>query len=148
MRSRIQTIAVPSEIGDFADEVRRVYFELGRVFGADSLTGECSPSIDVYETEESMEIAVDVPGVDRAAIRIVCRRDGVLVVGEKIAHRSHAESTFHLVERGYGRFARVVRLTQPTDPSKARATLTGGELRISIPKIKDRRGQTIRIAIT
>jgi HSP20 family protein len=148
VRPRVHAIAIPSEIGDFADEVRRVYFELGRVFGADSLTGECSPAVDVFETEESIEIAVDLPGVDRTAIRIVCRGDGVLVVGEKVAHRSQTESTFHLVERGYGRFARVIRLTCPTDPSKARATLAGGELRISIPKIEDRRGQTIRIAIT
>jgi HSP20 family protein len=148
MRPRGHAIAISSEIGDFADEVRRVYFELGRVFGADSLAGECSPSIDVYETEETMEISVDLPGVDHGAVRVVCRRDGVLMVGEKVARRSHGESTFHLVERGYGRFARVVRLMRPTDASKAKATLTGGELRISIPKIHDRRGQTIRIPIT
>src|SRR5262249_48452276 len=102
----------------------------------------------VYETEEMMEIAVDLPGVDPSAIRLACRRDGLLVVGEKVARRSHTESTFHLVERGYGRFARVVRLMRPTDPSKARARLIDGELRISIPKIDDRRGQTIRIPIS
>ena len=34
--------------------------ELGRVFGSDSLAGECVPPIDVYETDDTLEIAVDL----------------------------------------------------------------------------------------
>src|SRR4051812_36838256 len=73
MRSRIHAVAFPSEIGDFADEVRLVFLELGRVFGSESLAGECSPALDVYETDDSIEIAVDLPGVDPAAIRVVAK---------------------------------------------------------------------------
>src|SRR6266511_2317318 len=68
VRPRIHTVALPSELGDFADEVRRVFLELGRVFGAESLAGECSPPVDVYETDETIEVAVDLPGVDAPAI--------------------------------------------------------------------------------
>src|SRR2546426_12334307 len=104
MRTRIQTVAVPSEIGDFADEVRRVFLELGRVFGAESLTAECSPAIDVYETDDAIEVVVDLPGVDRSAVRVIIKGDDVLVAGEKMARKARGESSFHLVERGYGRF--------------------------------------------
>src|SRR3982074_1914665 len=100
--------AIPSEIGDFSDEVRRVFLELGRVFGSDSLAGECVPPIDVYETDDTLEIAVDLPGVDPAAIRGLCKGDSILVAGEKAARRARSDSSFHLVERGYGRFARVI----------------------------------------
>jgi HSP20 family protein len=147
VRPRVHAITIPSEIGEFADEVRQVFLELGRVFGAESLTGECSPAIDVYETDETIEITVDLPGVDAASIRILSKGDSVLVAGEKSARRAHSESSFHLVERGYGRFARVVRLTRACDPSKARAILRHGELRIGVPKIKDRRGTPIPIRI-
>jgi HSP20 family molecular chaperone IbpA len=58
MRSRIQTVAFPSEIGEFADDVRRIFLELGRVFGSESLAGECSPTVDVYETDDTLEIAI------------------------------------------------------------------------------------------
>jgi HSP20 family protein len=51
------------------------------------------------------------------------------------------------VERSYGRFARVARLTKPCDSSQARATLVNGELRVSLPKIADRRGRTTTIQI-
>jgi len=147
MRPRIHAIAFPSEIGDFAAEARQVFLELGRAFGSESLAGECAPPLDVYETDDTLEITVDLPGVDAAAVRIIGKGDGVLIAGEKAARRARRESSFHLVERGYGRFARVVRLGRPCDASKARATLVDGELRVSIPKIAERRGRAISIAV-
>src|SRR5207249_7045787 len=141
MRTRIQTVAVPSEIGDFADEVRRVFLELGRVFGAESLTGECAPAIDVYETDDAIEVVVDLPGVDVKAVRLLTKGDSVLVAGEKAPRRVRGESSFHLVERGYGRFARVIRLSRPCDMSKAHARLIHGELHVAVPKVVDRRGR-------
>src|SRR4051794_38889426 len=120
MRHRIQAIALPSEVGNFTDEVRQVFLELGRVFGADSLAGECAPAVDVYETDETVEIAVDLPGVEPGAVRIIAKGDGMLIAGEKAPRRARSESTFHLVERGYGRFARVVRVARACDTSKAR----------------------------
>jgi len=147
MRQRIDAISLPLEIGEFADEVRRVFLELGRVFGAESLAGECSPAVDVYETDDSVNITVDLPGVELTGIRIVCKGDSVLIAGEKAARRARSESSFHLVERGYGRFARVVRLARSCDTSKARATLANGELHISLPKINERRGKAIQIAV-
>ena len=148
MRTRVHTIAIPSEIGDFADEIRRTFLELGRVFGAESLAGECSPAIDVYETDERMEVVVDLPGVDPAAVRIVAKADSILIAGDKAPRRAGGESSFHLVERGYGRFARVVRLGRACDLAHAQARIVNGELQISVPKIADRRGKAISIAIS
>jgi HSP20 family protein len=147
MRPRVLAFSVPSEAGDFSDELRQVFAELGRAFGSESLTGECSPAIDVYETDDSLEIAVDLPGVEPAAVRVLSKGDSILIAGEKAARRAGGESSFHLVERGYGRFARVVRLSRACDASKATATLSGGELRVSVPKIGDRRGRAISIAV-
>ena len=148
MRPRVHSIGFPSEIGDFAAEARQVFLELGRAFSSESLAGECAPALDVYETDDTLEITVDLPGVDPAAVRIVGKGDAVLIAGEKVARRARGESSFHLVERGYGRFARVVRLGRACDTSKARATLIHGELRISIPKLADRRNRAIAIAIS
>jgi HSP20 family protein len=147
MRSRIQTLAVPFELGEFSDEVRRVYSDLGRAFGSESLAGECSPALDVYETDDTVEITVDVPGVDAAAVRVIAKGDSLLIAGEKSARRAGGESSFHLVERGYGRFARVVRLGRACDTANARATLAGGELRVTVPKIADRRGRSVTITV-
>jgi HSP20 family protein len=138
---------MPSEVGDFADEIKRVFLELGRTFGLDSLAGECSPSVDVFETDGAIEITVDLPGVDPGAVRVIVKDNTVLIAGEKTARRGVADSTFHLVERGFGRFARTVRLAEPCEAARASAVLAGGELRISLPKVGDRRGVAIPITV-
>ena len=147
MRPRVHALSIPSEIGDFSDEIRRAFQELGRVLGTSSVAGECSPAVDVYETDETLEVVVDLPGVEPAAVRVLTKGDSVLVVGDKTPRRAHGESSFHLVERGYGRFARVVRLGRACDVSRAHARIVHGELQVSIPKIADRRGKSIAIAI-
>ena len=147
MRSRIHSVVLPSEVGEFADEVQRVFLELGRTFGMESLAGECSPAVDVYETEASVEIAVDLPGVDPSAVRVIVKGATVLIVGEKPARRARGDSSFHLVERGFGRFARSIKLTGAVDGAQARAILTDGELRVSIPKVADRRGRSIQVPV-
>jgi HSP20 family protein len=147
MRPRIQAVVIPSESSEFADELSRLLKEIGRSAGS-LLTAECSPPLDIYETDDAFEIAMDLPGVDLSAVRVVAKGNAVLIAGEKIPRRGRGDSSFHLVERGYGRFARVARLTKPCDSSQARATLVDGELRISLPKIADRRGRptTIQVA--
>jgi HSP20 family protein len=146
MRSRLHAVVLPSEPGEFTDDVRRIFFELGRTSG-EMLTGECSPALDVYETDETIEITMDLPGVARDAVRVVGKGQAILIAGEKAPRRSRGDSSFHLVERGYGRFARAVRLTTACDTSRARATITDGELRVSLPKIIDRRSRVIPIPI-
>ena len=140
-------MVLPSEVGDFAEEVRRVFLELGRTFGPEALAGECSPALDVFETDEAIVVVVDLPGVDRDAIRLLVKGDTLLVAGEKAARRARVETSYHLVERGFGRFARAVRIGRTCDAARARATHADGELRIVLPKAMDRRGRPIPIAI-
>jgi HSP20 family protein len=147
MRSRIQAVVLPSEAGEFADEVRRIFVELGRASG-EMLNGECSPAVDVYETDSAVEISMDLPDVDLAFVRVVAKGQTVLIAGEKAPRRGRGDSSFHLVERGYGRFARAIRLTAACDTAKATARLKNGELRVRLPKIVEQRGRTIRIAVT
>lgn len=139
---------LPSEPVEFRDELRRVFRELDRTAGTDAaLAGECAPALDVYETDESVEVTMDLPGVESSSVRIIAKGDTLLIAGHKTPRRTRGESSFHLVERGYGRFARAIRIATPSDPTRARAALVDGELRVSIPKLVDRRGQAIQIVI-
>src|SRR5580765_4470326 len=147
MRPRIQAVVIPSESSEFADELSRLLNEIGRSAGS-LLTAECSPPLDIYETDDAFEIAMDLPGVDLGALRVVAKGNAVLIAGEKIPRRGRGDSSFHLVERGYGRFARVARLSSPCDTANARARFTNGELRVSLRKIAERRGRPIPIAIS
>ena len=95
------------------------------------VSGECLPLLDVFETERTIEIVLDVPGVTADSMRILIKSGVVLVAGEKErAEPARGPASFHLVERDFGRFARAVRVHAAIDASQARARLKDGELRI------------------
>ena len=139
----------PHESADLADAVRRLLRDLDRTHGPGASVGECRPPIDVYETSEAIEVAIDLPGVGPDDLRVAIRDNSVVVVGEKPAGSCAAKNArFHLAERTFGRFARALRLLTPVDASRARAELSGGRLRIIVPRIDDRRGREIPVKVT
>ncbi len=113
------------------------------------MTGECAPEVDVVETPGAFEISVDLPGVGIDAVRVCFKRGAFIIAGQKMPPLAPhlATATFHRIERGFGRFARAIRLPGAIDASRARATLRAGELRLVIPKIQDRREREISIPI-
>src|SRR5689334_10002044 len=121
MRPRIHALAIPSELGDFSDEVRRVYLELGRAFGSESLAGECAPALEARVTDDRLELSVRWPGRHAAAMRVMGKGDSVPAGCEKSARRGRAGASFHLDEHGDGRFARVIRLERAYDTAQGKA---------------------------
>ena len=133
---------------DLGDELRRLFDRLDGESRAAGGTGECTPPLDVIDSPGSVEIVMDLPGVKADAVQIVLSRATILIAGTKMAAGcAHKDAAFHLAERTFGRFARVVRLAGAFDAGRARATLTAGELRIEMPRIEERRGRQIRIPI-
>jgi HSP20 family protein len=109
---------------------------------------ECSPPLDVVETNQRMEVLLDLPGVPASAIDIVFADNVLRITGEKLpALCEHTNAGFHLAERAFGRFARAIQIEGAFDAGRAAATLSQGELRIVLPRIEERRGARIRIPI-
>jgi HSP20 family protein len=136
---------------DLAADVHRLLDDLARR-RADRrhvVAGECMPVVDVFETDKTVEIVLDLPGIAADAIRILFKSGVLLIVGEKerpdLTKRGPA--SFHLVERDFGRFARAVRVNAAIDGAQARARLVNGELRVVLPRIKDRRGAGLIVPI-
>jgi HSP20 family protein len=139
-----------SEATDLADDIRGLFEDLARTLPRERrvYSGECHPTLDVLETEEAVEVTVDVAGVTADSLRVLFRAGVLLIVGEKPPSGGGGQQTYHLVEREFGRFARVVRLSGAFNVSNAHAALRNGELRIVLPKLEERRGSPHRIAIT
>ena len=109
------------------------------------MAGECSPPIDVYETDDAMEIRVDLPAVDAADVRVAIKGATVLIAGEKTPRRGRGDSSFHLVERGFGRFARTVGLSAACDTSRAQRHAPAWRTAHHAAEVGDRRGRLIEI---
>lgn len=133
---------------DLAEDARQLLLELDRdVPGAAAINAECRPPLDVLETATAVEVVVDVPGVPSDALRVAVRRSTLLVVGAKLAGPPDSSAKFHLAERSFGRFARAVRISGAFDASRATAHAAAGQLRVVLPRIEERRGRVVVIAV-
>jgi HSP20 family protein len=134
---------------DLPEEIKRLFDNLlDEGILPRSTAAEYSPALDVVETDGAVDILVDLPGVLSEEIHVLFTRNVLLIAGQKLPRAcDHGEATFHLAERAFGRFARIVRLDGAYDGARANATLGCGELRVTIPQIDDRRGREIRIPI-
>jgi len=143
------TLIPSTEVGELAEDIREIFEELASTLKTEqrAYSGECHPAVDVFETDDAVEIVMDLSGISRDAFRVVFRAGVVLIAGEKAPPVARGPQTFHLVEREFGRFARGVRVNGAFDVQATRAAVRDGELTIVLPKREDRRGRPHRILI-
>jgi len=130
-------------------ERRELPAELLRLLDATPVAAECTPPLDIIETNAALEAVLDIPGVPEESVEIVLSGNVLLVTGQKLPSPcEHRDAAFHIAERSFGRFARAIGVDGAFDAGRATATLNNGELRIVLPRLADRRGGPIRIPIT
>lgn len=133
---------------DLAEDARRLLADIDRqIPGAAALSADCRPPVDVMETADTIEVVVDIAGVSPDALRVLVRRDTLLVVGAKLPGAITGRARYHVAERGYGQFARAIRLSGAFDAGRARASVQAGVLRVALPRVTDRRGQPVSIPV-
>ena len=115
---------------------------------ADRLPGsEWSPAVDVFESRDRLVVVIEVPGLPPESLRVVFRERELVLAGERRARRTGAGSTFLCLERPHGRFERAIPLDVPVDVARARATLAGGLLTVTLPRLRERRGRETVVPI-
>lgn len=94
------------------------------------------PSIDVVETDKNIEITAELPGLDRENVDISVEDDLLTIRGEKKveAQQDDQNRNYHVSERSYGVFYRVIQLPPGVDPSGIQAFMSKGVLKLEIPK--------------
>jgi HSP20 family protein len=110
--------------------------------------GECEcgyrPRADVREHENGFDLAVELPGLDKADVKIAVA-DGVLTVsGERKVPEGNG---FSRVEGEYGPFERSFSLSDVIDTTKIAATMDKGVLHISLPRREETKPREIEVAV-
>jgi HSP20 family protein len=92
------------------------------------------PLADVRETDESVIVAIDLPGIDKQDVDITVSEDELRVVAEKKEETEVSEKDFHKRERTWRRFERAVKLPVAVKGEEAKARLQSGVLEVTLPK--------------
>ena len=135
-------------------EAARIQSEINRLFDnlldldRDSKSGIAwQPNVDILETEESLIVKVELPGVGRDELQLSVHAGNVVIEGEKRRPVVDGQVHFHTAERQFGTFRRVIHLGVPVNTRVATAHLNEGLLRLTFPKVPNRRGEVVRIEV-
>ena len=92
------------------------------------------PDADTYETASTVEIIVDLAGVDEDDFEVQLFEDALVVEGRRQLPSCQAEAVYQAAGIRQGPFRLEVPLPAPVDPERGEARYDRGLLRITLPK--------------
>jgi HSP20 family protein len=102
------------------------------------------PAADVYENDAQYTVAMDLPGIDRAALDISVDDDRLTVRG----NRDGNDATVHRGECPRGSFLRTFSVPASVNQNDIRADYKDGVLEVHLPKRAERKAQRVEIKVS
>jgi len=135
------------EVARIQSEINRLFDNLLDLGAGEREGGNWNPNADILESEDALIVKMELPGVTVENLVLQVTSGNVIVQGEKRRPESDGRAEFQLAERSFGPFRRVIQLGVPVNTRQAQATLNNGLLRISFPKVPNRRGEAVTIEV-
>ena len=102
---------------------------------ADRLRGDrWQPAIDVFETEKTIVVRVEIAGVRSSELRLSVDGDLLRIRGVRTPPSEAELQRLHQMEIEFGPFERIVRIAIPFDDARVTAKVEDGFLCVSLPK--------------
>ena len=102
------------------------------------------PAADVYENDAEYTVAVDLPGIDRAALDISVDDNRLTIRGK----RAGQDTTKHRGECPRGNFLRTFSVPASVDQKDIGADYKDGVLQVHLPKRPERTSQRVEIKVS
>jgi HSP20 family protein len=133
------------ELANFQNQISRIFQDYGR--GSEELltSGTFVPPVDIYEDEHSINLKLEVPGIDEKDLDIKLENNTLTVRGERKFEKEEKEENFHRIERRYGAFARSFTLPNTVDPDSVQASYENGILKITLAKRAEAKPKQIKV---
>ena len=138
------------EMVSLQDRMNRLFEEAwGRSHRPDEdfITGTWAPAVDVRETKESLEISVELPGMDPKDVAITVENNILTLRGSREFEKADEGETYHRVERAYGAFERSFTLPRSVNAEKINAKFKQGVLHLSLPKREETKPRSVKITV-
>ena len=134
------------ELAALQNEMGRLMGQLGGGIGpGNGQSSTWSPAVDVWETENELALAFDLPGVPEDKIAVELNDNVLTVAGERERTQEHSTERFYRFERRYGQFARSVALPAGVKEDDIKADYKDGVLEVRVPKPEEQKPKRIQI---
>lgn len=116
--------------------------------GLGGLAGkELQPRIDVIETETSVEVTADIPGIEPEAVNISLAGNMLTIAGCHPKRAASEKDEVHRHERPEGRFSRSIPLPVSVEHDSVNAVARNGVLEITLEKPASEQPRKIQIQV-
>jgi HSP20 family protein len=115
--------------------------------GAGIAPGVWTPPYDLSESEATVLVKVELPGVRADEIELTLTSTQLQIAGQKKRRAPRGLVTHLCSERSYGRFSRTILLRWPVRARSATAELKDGLLTVRLPRLADRRGAAFKLEV-
>ena len=102
------------------------------------------PIADIYETNDALNVVLEVPGVDKNSVDIRVE-DGVLKIEGRLDFSKYQGLQPLYTEYNVGHYSRSFRLSSKIDQNKIAAELNDGVLSLVLPKVEEAKPRTIQV---
>ena len=94
-----------------------------------------NPPADVLVDQEGVTVYMDVPGLSPDTLEIELENDVLSIRGERpFPYEDRGDAVIRRIERGFGRFERVLRVPPGLEPDAIQAKLSDGVLELRVPR--------------
>lgn len=135
-------------------EFNRLFQSFGNRFGLNQENGSeeyenavWTPLTDISENPENFKIKLDLPGINKADVKIAFSDGQLTISGERKQEKESKDSKYHRVERAYGKYYRSFTLPQLIQEEKIEAEFKDGQLTITIPKAEEAKPKEIEVKV-
>ena len=104
-----------------------------------------APDLDMSETDDSIQVRIDVPGLKPGDFDIQIHDNVLTVTGKRSEEREEKGRTYHVIERSSGRFSRSVSMPCDVQEDKAEAQYRDGVLSVQVPKSAESKAHRIPV---
>ena len=106
------------------------------------------PPVDVWETDDEIVYAFDLPGIPEDRISVELHDDTLTVTGEREHQDERSEDGFYRYERRFGSFSRTLGVPQGVSDDAIKADYKNGVLEIRVAKPEVTKPRRIQIGGT
>jgi len=90
--------------------------------------------VDIIESRDAIVFKVDTPGLTKNDVKVRISEGTLMISGERAQEKLAEGSSFHRMERSFGKFNRSFKLPDTVDILKVAANCDHGVLIVSVPK--------------
>ena len=105
------------------------------------------PRSDVVETEDGIEVTVELPGLEQKDIEVSLSDEALTIKGEKKVERKDEKKGYYISERSYGSVFRSIPLPAGVDSDKAEASFKNGVLTVELPQRPEAKAKVKKIEV-